>query len=405
MLQIQSSFSNKNLTALKSHWIKLTQNPEIEWLKLPENKSLIQSSLDRAAQLRSQFKKMVVLGIGGSSLGVRVLQEVLNEPKNSYQVYVWDNVDAVEIERSWAQLGKLEEVNWVVISKSGKTVETLLTLEYVMMKYKQEGISFYNNVTVVTEKRKNPLFDWAEKNKIPVLEIPVPVGGRFSVLSPVGLLPAAFMGADLTQITKGAKLALQDEKNVTELVDQVLQSWERNEWITTFFFYTSRLRWFGDWLMQLWAESLAKKETRQGSAAPRCSTPFSIIGSSDQHSILQQLMEGYKDKFTVFFRTSDTENAGAKLEETDFSEIDFVIGKSMGTLIQAQAICTEQALQSEGKSTMSVQFPPLDAQGLGYLIMYMQLVVGLLGESMNINTYNQPGVELGKVLTKKRLQL
>lgn len=402
-MEMTSNFKSQKIESLQKNYADLINNTEIQWLRLPQNKELTQTSISRAAELKKDFNKMVVLGIGGSSLGVRVIQEVLNSPANSHQLFVWDNVDALEIERSWPQLGDLNKANWVVTSKSGKTVETLLTLEYVMQKYKEQGISFLDKVTVITEKRSNPLYDWATKNSIPVLEIPVPVGGRFSVLTPVGILPAAFIGADVQKIMSGAEKAVKDQKNISYFVDQTLSSWERQEWITTFFFYNSKLRWFGDWLMQLWAESLAKKETRSGTPAPRCSTPFSIVGSSDQHSILQQLMEGAKDKFTVFFRSQDTEAAGSVLKSTEFSEISFMVNKTMGQLIQAQAIGTEKAMQAEGKSTMSMVFPKLDAEGLGYLIMFMQMSVGLLGEAMQINAYNQPGVELGKVLTKEKL--
>lgn len=256
---------------------------------------------------------------------------------------------------------------------------------------------------VITENKKSPLGDFADQYKIPRLEVPLDVGGRFSVLTPVGMFPAAFMGLNLSKIREGAAKALQSKDSIAELSTQSEQSFQREEWITVFWSYSDALKEFGFWIQQLWAESLAKAEDRAGKKAMRASTPLPCVGPTDQHSILQQIADGAKDKFVVFLRHEGSENAGELIPTTLFSCGDLMAGKKLGDLLKAEAIATQMGLSEKKVSNLTMMIPKITELELGYLFMYFELLVATIGERLNINTFNQPGVELGKIIAKDLL--
>lgn len=372
---------------------------DIGFVGLPDRANLWEQSLKIGLDLKAKFKNMVVVGIGGSSLGGRVLAQVAGA-KN---VFFVDNVDAVEFENLFTCIGDLKNVCWLFISKSGTTLETLLALEHVDQKYQEQNLSLAKQSVVVTENKVNTLSDWAKRNDVPQAEVPLDVGGRFSVLSPVGLVPAAFMGMDLAKMREGAAEARKDNALIENLMSHFMWSFRQNQWITLFWFYNSRAHSLGMWLNQLWAESLGKKSDRQGRPAPRASTPMWAIGAVDQHSVLQQVMEGAQDKFVVFHRFDDAEGGSIKLRVSQFAETKNLQGKNMGTLLKAEAIATEEALRKSGVATLCLKTKVLDEGSLSYYFMLFELVVAGLGEWMDINAFDQPGVELGKRLAKDLL--
>lgn len=351
---------------------------------------------------------MVVVGIGGSSLGPKALYEVFESPKQKRKIYFCDNVDRIEFDRTLARLRDLEKTVWVFTSKSGSTIETLVAADFAHQVYLENKKTL--NAIVVTEKRKNPLYDWAQAKAFPILEIPQDVGGRFSVLTAVGMLPMAFLFTEkksshnIDLFRQGAKQALADNDNIAQISAQFLASFARQEWISFFWFYSSQYSYFGRWLQQLWAESLAKSQNRQGGSPPRVSTPMWALGSCDQHSLLQQVMEGDRDKFVIFTSVKQVESDACALQETQFPTQQFFLKHSMGQLIKAQSAGTCQALNQQKVSTMRLQIQDLGCQSFGYQMMFWQLVVATLGECLDINAFDQPGVELGKRLAREILQ-
>ncbi len=373
---------------------------EIGFPQLVERMHLWQQSHEVGQALARKFRRLVVVGIGGSSLGTRVLAEAFR----SKTLFFVDNVDALEFETLIEELGDLKEVGWAFVSKSGGTIESLCALEFLDQIYQQESLKLADHSVVISENKENTLTKWAQKNNVTQCEIPADVGGRFSVLSPVGMVPAAFIGLDLEKIRRGAQHARYDEALIAQTMSQILQSFERQEWITLLWFYNSRLKNFGSWFQQLWAESLAKKTTRDGKPAPRASTPMWAVGASDQHSILQQVMEGALDKFVIFLRVEESEFGSQRLAKAQFGETQDLEGRTMGDLLRAEALATQEALNEQKVSTFSLKTKVLDEEGLGYLFMFWQLVVAGLGEAMQIDAFNQPGVELGKRLAKEKLK-
>lgn len=341
----------------------------------------------------------MIVGVGGSSLGTVVISEVFSA-KNIHFV---DNVDSLSFEALFEELKDLSKTGWLFISKSGNTIETLCALEFVEQLYYHEGLSLGAHSAVISENKESSLTNWAKTHHAPICHVPQDVGGRFSVLSPVGMLPAVFMGLDIEKFRLGAAKALQSESLIEATMAQIMESFDRQEWITLLWSYSSRMKTFGGWFQQLWAESLAKKTTKDGKSAPRASTPVAAIGACDQHSILQQVMEGTHDKFVIFQRFEDAESGSLSLAKSQFPETSSLVHKTMGQLLKAEALATQEALNQVGVNTMTLKTKVLDEEALGFLFMFWQLVVAGLGEAMQIDAFNQPGVELGKRLAKEKL--
>ena len=370
---------------------------DLGFMQLPLNLEAIQT---RAAEIKKN-SQIVVLGIGGSALGIRAILEAVAKPDT--KILILDNVDSFSFFKSIDALD-LKTCHFLIISKSGQTIETLTQAEFVdqaLLKKSLPGLAKVS--TVVSEFENNPLTEWARKENVPILEIPKNVGGRFSVLTPVGLLPAALAGLDLNKFSQGANWAKKQDDLITQISAQALMSFERDEWISLFWSYCDRLQSFGFWLQQLWAESLAKSNNRVGQKAPRASTPIPCKGSTDQHSILQQVMEGQRDKFVYFFRVLESESSGPKIQKSLFRGQESMKQKSMGELFAAQAEAIRESMAHAQIQSVTCFAEKLDESSLGALFMLFQLVIGTLGEAMNINAYDQPGVEAGKIATKKLL--
>lgn len=382
----------------------LKERRDLGFLRLTERNDLWTATDNRARELRKNFHRLVILGMGGSSLGGRALLHGLQNWNETHHVEFIDNVDA---ERFWSWLKSrrdLQGTHWVIVSKSGNTIETLTMAEFIDQHLRHSGFKkLVTCSTVISENDDNPLMRWARKESVPHLEIPKDVGGRFSVLSPVGLLPAAFYGLNLEQLRFGAQWALAQDDLVSQLAAQSLMSFSRGEWLTLFWAYADSLREFGLWTQQLWAESLGKAKSRTGGTAPRASTPLAAVGSSDQHSILQQVMEGHRDKFLWFFRVAKSENEGPVIEKNLFDCQTLMHEKSMGQLFSAMADATRGALEAVGVSSLTLKTDRIDETTMGALLMLLELVVGTIGEALDINAFDQPGVELGKKMAREIL--
>lgn len=351
--------------------------------------------------IRENYDHLVVVGIGGSSMGPRALAELSASDSISFL----DNVDSVETESILQKILRQnsKKAAWLFISKSGTTIEVLWTLDLILQRHQELSKEFWTNTFYITEHNHNPLHELSQKHQRPCLEIPIAVGGRFSVLSPVGLVIASYLQQSLSNIRHGARLALNDLQALDTLVEQFFSSHQREENITLFWFYCSRLRWFGGWIEQLWAESLGKKQDRQGKPAFVFSTPATSIGACDQHSILQQVIEGPKNKFVCIFLFKNLETNSSVIERPIFKETQFMQGKRFGDLLKAEALATQKALDMSGVSTLLFEFEKLTPETMGYLFMQFQIVITVMAEIKNINAFDQPAVALGKKLIRECL--
>jgi glucose-6-phosphate isomerase len=393
--------SSAALATARTAYDRLKGRQDLGFVNLPERSSLWTSADARAKEIRKNSHGLIVLGMGGSSLGGRAFLQALTNWNATHQVQFLDNVDADRFFNWLRSRNELQDYHWVIVSKSGNTIETLTMAECIDQHLRTSGFKRLSaSSTVISESADNPLMRWARKEGVPALEIPKDVGGRFSVLSPVGLLPAAFYGIDLNAVREGARWAMTQSELICQLTAQSLMSFERSEWITLFWAYADGLRDFGLWTQQLWAESLGKAKNNQNQPAPRASTPIPCVGSSDQHSILQQVMEGYRDKFAWFFRVTESEKAGIPIERSLFDCQGLMHDKTMGQLFGAMASATISALEKQGVQSLTLTTERLDEKSVGALFMILELVVGTIGEALNINAFDQPGVELGKRLAR-----
>lgn len=380
---------------------RLMAREDLGFFKVTGRDEIWSSSLRRAEQIRGKYDELVAVGIGGSSLGPKSLVAALES--RAMNVHFLENVDGMAFERLMNGFKDLGRVHWLFISKSGGTLETLTLLDFVDQHVRKRGLVLEERSTVITEKTDNPLALWAEEKGVPSLVLDKDIGGRFSVLTPVGMLPAACAGQNVSAYREGARWALQNDDLVVQLTAQACESFRRQEWITAFWVYSSLFAEGGRWIQQLWAESLAKAVDRKGNPGPPVSVPLPLIGSVDQHSVLQQLSEGREKKFIWFIRCEEAETSGVRLAEGHFTQKTKMAGKPLGRLLGAFAGSTQQALRETGSPSLTLSLERLGEKELGAFLMTMMLVVGALGEVLDINAFDQPGVELGKKLVANYL--
>ena len=392
---------------------KILSRKDLGFWQLPERDSIWRDSVEFGRDLRRTCDHLVVLGMGGSALGGKCLVECLTEvssggsAEKSSQVTFLSNTDPTGFERTLNSRKNLEAAHFLAISKSGTTLELACMIDVLTSRLHKGDLA--KRLSVITEPAghdgKNPLRRFAEERGLRVVDHPRDVGGRFSALSPVGLIPAAFAGVDLKALREGAKRALADRKNVEDLATSLAASFKRGEVVTAFWSYVDELHAFLPWLQQLWAESLGKSKQRNGKkCAVVTSVPTIYEGTCDQHSVLQQLMEGLTPTAVVFFREKKKKSAGPQLTGNTLGDYSYLNSFHLGEVFDVQSRATEQALKEVGRTTIDIEFEQFSASTLGYLLMTFELVIGALGELLDIDVFNQPGVELGKKITKAKLQ-
>lgn len=475
------------------------QSGEVGYYHLPELGLNLLPAISKLETKFSHIKNVIAVGIGGSSLGVKALKCMLKSVKKegSRELYFLDNVDGFSFEELMGGL-KFDESLFIISSKSGTTIETITLFKCILARFEPLNLSL--NFLIITDPG-SPLESYARENEIEFFNIPKNVGGRFSVLSAIGLVPLGLCGYDVGAILDGAKACkrryLQAENqnemlNLTTVVsnlaeftdvkdantseanlgefkkideiksdkisvgetieiantypsgsnlesndanelnknglnliaqegqskraigsllrnndDTLLQkayhyATHKNAKINVIFSYSDRFVEFNDWYVQLWAESLGKKKgfKRYGL------TPVGLIGSRDQHSFLQLIMDGVKDKTVTFIKIldQDTTIRAPDISLEGMEGCDFANGLSLNELINAQCDATTHALMQEGISVDEITLERLDERHAGYLIYYYELLTSATGIMLGINTYDQPGVEVGKRILKTMLK-
>ena len=387
------------------------------WTQLAYNQdAIVEDILATAAAIRSSFRTFVVLGIGGSALGpIAVFQalkhlhynELPDDKRNGPKFYVEDNVDP---ERMNALLDIIDPATtcFNVITKSGATSETMsqyLIISDILQKRVGEG--WNKHIVATTDTCKGNLIKLAQKEGFKTFFIPDSVGGRFSELCPVGLLPAAVLGIDIKAFLAGAR-AMQQRSDSADLatnaplLSAALQymAMQKGNNISVMMPYADSLKYIADWYCQLWGESLGKAVDYDGNTVYAGQTPVKALGVTDQHSQIQLYTEGPFDKVVTFiavdnFRSEYTIPQGLP----DFPDVNFLCGNTMGLLLNNERRATEYALTKAQRLNHTIYVPEVNAFTLGQLLMLFMLETAYCGALLNINTFNQPGVEEGKKAT------
>lgn len=398
MVKNNLKFNRQNISSISSYTRRMNdeiKGDDIGYYHLPSLGMDIVSKIEEIA--KRDFDSVVLVGVGGSSLGVKALYDMLNLQK---ELIFLDNLDPYSIEQNSTRINPNRSI-FIISSKSGTTIETISIYKYILEKF---NIKSYENFVFITDPN-SPLESYAKEIGAIIFNIPKNVGGRFSVLSAIGLVPLGLCGADIKDLLAGANSA--KEQYLDNGDDGVLQkayhyATHSSAKINVLFSYSDRLTSFNEWYVQLWAESLGKKRGYKRVGL----TPVGLVGSKDQHSFLQLIMEGVKDK-TVTFITIKDHNSTISVPNLKLNFLDgcdFVNSKSIAEVFNAQAHSTMQALASEMISIDELVIDRLNEWHCGWLIYYYELLTSATGLMLGINTYDQPGVEAGKRILKKLLE-
>lgn len=410
-LEARLRTAKQNLAAKREHG-----GLDFSWL-LPEMKKQV-GEIQRYAAYARAFQNFVVLGIGGSALGPQAVQQALNPyyynelptaERGQYpRFYAIDNVDPVRFANLLAMLD-LRETLFNVITKSGNTSETMA--QYLIIRAKLQelcGPDYAKHIVVTTDGAAGNLLPLARQEGYQRFVIPAGIGGRFSELTPVGLLPAAVCGIDIDALLDGALAMDAWIREENDLWSNPAQFRAASAYlamlegknISVFMPYADGLKTIADWYAQLWAESLGKRFNRQGQEVWVGQTPVKALGVTDQHSQVQLYVEGPNDKIFTFLTVEQFATDVPIPWSADLPEgIRFLGGHTLGELLAAEEQATEYALSLAGRQHQRLILPELSAWTVGQLLVLLEWETAYAGELLNVNAFDQPGVEEGKIGT------
>ncbi|MCC6239763.1 MAG: glucose-6-phosphate isomerase [Phycisphaerales bacterium] len=421
----QHGVSEKDLAALAGPIKKLTKQfadqrkaGELRFRELPYNEDMLDAIESQVEHFRDRCEVLIILGIGGSALGNIALQSALNpstynlmsdRTRSGPQLFVLDNVDPEMIKATIDHLTpKIKKTIVNVISKSGETAETasqfILFRDLLQAKL---GKKYKDNILATTDPSEGTLREIVKAEGYRTLEVPPGVGGRFSVLSAVGLFSAAMCGIDIQALMEGARDmdkrvkepdVLKNPAAMIAAVHYVLNNRGKN--MSVMMPYSNALYYLADWYRQLWAESLGKQNGLHKKNVFAGQTPIKALGTTDQHSQVQLYREGPNDKVITFL---EVERFSSKLTIPDsmkhVQSLRYLAGSNFQSLINSEKLGTEYALLESQRPTMTINFPVISAQTVGQFIYLYEVATSYMGGLLDINTYDQPAVQLGKDAT------
>ena len=399
------------------HRIMNEKKASMAWRSLPYNQKEIVADMKAQAQrINADFENFVVLGIGGSALGSKALftgtkhlkyNEIPRERRGGVRFYVVDNVDPDGI-NALLDVIDVKKTCFHVITKSGNTVETMSQFMIVLAKLKEElGDNYKDNIVITTDKENGIMKKISNQYGFKTYTVPDGVGGRFSVLCPVGLLSAAVLNIDIDALLGGA--AAMDEACTRENLWEnpaymyallYCAAMENGVNISVMMPYADGLLNMAEWYAQLWAESLGKHYGNDGSEVYTGQTPVRALGVTDLHSQVQLYTEGPFDKIIAFV---DVEEFNTQLTiptaPIDVMDAAYLQGQTVNKLIASEMRATEYAVTKSGKMNMRITLSRMDAFNIGAMFFLLEMATAAAGELLEINAFDQPGVEEGKIAT------
>ena len=366
-------------------------------LKITEDANLLNLTIEKTKLFKQNKKKFVVFGTGGSNLGARALINILVDQPNN--ILFFDNIDPLFFQSQILKLD-FETTGFIVISKSGSTPETLSQLGSIVNIANEKNILniLNENMMVITEFKDSPLFNIAKKNNCLLLEHQNDIGGRYSVFSNVGMVPAIIADLNVKKIHDGVNKVLSnnDFNNSFKFAQMFKYSVSNNFTSNVLMTYSDGLNYFGKWYLQLWAESIGKQN--------RGVTALHSTGTTDQHSQLQLYLDGPKDKFFTFIK-SNYSNKGltidSQLMETE--SVNYLVNKKMGDLMHAEQDATIDTFKLNGFKFREISIEKIDEEAIGMLMANSIIETIAACMYFEVDPFDQPAVEQGKILTKKYL--
>jgi len=386
---------------------------ELGFTTVLNDRAVVEPCVELAGKYKSKIENVVVLGIGGSALGPRALASaLLPDPlllgsRKNPRLLVCDNIDPDSLADTF-KIAFTRPSLFVAISKSGATPETGSQLLYVIHRLKKNyGKNWKKHLVVITDPEKGLLRGLAQKHGLQSLVLPPKVGGRYSVLTPVGLFPAALLGINPGDLIRGAtiidEIVFNSKKspNPADLLAAIYNEFSRRgRNMLVMMPYSSKLKDLCEWFAQLWAESLGKRLSLSGKEVRAGTTPVRALGATDQHSQLQLYLEGPRDKLLTFIKVENFENEmPVPKPESGLEDLSWLSGHSISELINIEQFATSASLARQSQPSLTVSIPKVDAYNLGALFYLLEAVTAITAGLWQINPFDQPAVELGKQYT------
>jgi len=394
--------------------IEARRSEDLRWLDLPYQDEVLADVAAYATSVKERFENVCVLGIGGSALGNTALQTALNSPYHNLapppgipRLFVLDNVDPDLVGEFLAHVDPTKTV-FNVISKSGGTAETmsqfLIFRQRLLEAVGEQELP--EHIVCTTDAKKGVMREIVEREGYRSFVVPDGVGGRFSVLSPVGLVSSALVGIDIHGLAKGAA-AMDHRCRTTDFFAnpallhsaiQYLLHVNKAKPLAVAFSYSHRLRDVADWYAQLLGESLGKKTSRSGEVVHVGPTPIRAVGVTDQHSQVQLYVEGPFDKwFTILSVEQPDHSVVIPAAFPDLEGVAYLGDRTLKELFHAERDGTRIALTEARRPNATLSMETVDAHSIGQLVYLLELSVALMGEHYDVDAFDQPGVEAGKV--------
>lgn len=388
----------------------------LKWMNLGYNQDLVAEINAYAQTVKGNFDNLLVLGIGGSSLGGICVTEAILKPywnllekearDGMPRIFFLDNIDPDQINGLLGTLD-LKKTLVNVITKSGNTAETMSAFMIVKARLEKElGAQYKNNIVATTDENKGILRKIATEENFKTFIVPDDVGGRFSIFCAVGLLPFGLVGINISELLRGVRemdAALQ-KTNIDEniaaqnaLVHYLMDKKGKN--LSVMMPYSSRLKFVSDWYVQLWAESLGKEVDLDGKIIHSGPTPLKALGATDQHSQVQLYNEGPNDKLISFVRVGKFDTTLEIPCVYEDSELGYLCGRTVNDLMNAEADSTRVAVTDYNRPNVTITLPVINEYYLGQLLYMLEVQTAIAGALYNIDTFNQPGVEQAKNYT------
>ncbi len=367
-------------------------------LNIISDKKLLEQTKNAANLFKKNKEKIIVFGTGGSNLGARALNNIITKDKINLEFY--DNIDPINFEKNFTNLN-FDSTGFLVVSKSGTTPETLSQFSCLYQKAIEADKvqKFFTNTLIITEFKESPLFMIAKANGCLLLEHHKDIGGRYSIFSNVGLVPAIISGLNIDELYSGAAEVIN---NISSYSPNDLGRYLNNKKNLHFtnnilMTYSDSLYFYGKWYLQLWAESIGKEN--------KGITAIHSVGTTDQHSQLQLYLDGPRDKYFTFI-TTDHSNKGMKINDQIFknTNIDYFKDKKMGDLMHAEQRATLETFKINNFKFREIYIPNIDEKNLGKLLSFSIMETIATCMYLDVDPFDQPAVEQGKKLTKTFLR-